>query len=346
MTTTTTSRRRRLSAAAIGLALLLVPGCAELSEPADSEPAASTSGAPAETEDATAHADARAAETEDATAGRPSAAPSASSGTGADDPRDGADGASEGGSVGGADVAEEQASDASDDADDGSGADAKAKAKDESKDKAKDKADAKDEGPDWPAYGASGKQVTALQQRLVDLGYFLPEVDGQFGPATQQAVWALQKAAGLGRDGVVGPKTRKALKRGVRPDATSSTGKVVEIDLARQLLMTVEDGRVTRVLNASSGNGETYEAKGRTYRASTPRGSFAVYMERNYLHESTLELGSMYRPKYFHGSFAVHGSGSIPPWPASHGCVRVSNSAMNWLWDTWGMSKGTPVVVY
>lgn len=346
MTTTTTSRRRRLSAAAIGLALLLVPGCAELSEPAGPELAASTSGAPAETEDATAHSDARAAETEDATAGRPSAAPSASSGTGADDPRDGDDGASEGGSVGGADVAEEQASDASDDADDGSGTDAKAKAKDESKDKGKDKADAKDEGPDWPAYGASGKQVTALQQRLVDLGYFLPEVDGQFGPATQQAVWALQKAAGLGRDGVVGPKTRKALKRGVRPDATSSTGKVVEIDLSRQLLMTVEDGRVTRVLNASSGNGETYEAKGRTYRASTPRGSFAVYMERNYLHESTLELGSMYRPKYFHGSFAVHGSGSIPPWPASHGCVRVSNSAMNWLWDTWGMSKGTPVVVY
>jgi lipoprotein-anchoring transpeptidase ErfK/SrfK len=64
------------------------------------------------------------------------------------------------------------------------------------------------------------------------------------------------------------------------------------------------------------------------------------------MHESTLELGSMYRPKYFRGGWAVHGSGSIPPWPASHGCVRVSNAAMDWMWDTWGAPLGTAVHVY
>lgn len=196
------------------------------------------------------------------------------------------------------------------------------------------------------AYGDSGERVLALQERLQELGYFLQDADGQFGPATQQAVWALQKAAGQYRDGVVGPKTQAALDEGVRPRAHSSSGRAVEIDLDRQLLMTVEDGRVTRIINASSGNGETYEAKGRSYHASTPRGSYAVYMERDKLHESTLELGAMWRPKYFSGGFAVHGSGSIPPYPASHGCVRVSNAAMNWLWDTWGMPKGTPVILY
>ncbi|MCA5892701.1 L,D-transpeptidase family protein [Isoptericola sp. NEAU-Y5] len=195
-------------------------------------------------------------------------------------------------------------------------------------------------------YGDSGKRVTALQERLQELGYFLQDADGSFGPATQQAVWALQKAAGQYRDGVVGPKTQDALDRGVRPSAKTSSGKAIEIDIDRQLLMAVEDGKVTRIINASSGNGESYEAKGRTYRASTPRGSYAVYMERNGMHESTLELGSMYRPKYFVGGYAVHGSGSIPPHPASHGCVRVSNAAMNWLWDTWGLPKGTPVILY
>ncbi|MEL7975482.1 L,D-transpeptidase family protein [Isoptericola sp. F-RaC21] len=195
-------------------------------------------------------------------------------------------------------------------------------------------------------YGDSGERVVALQQRLQELGYFLQDADGSFGPATQQAVWALQKAAGQYRDGVVGPKTQAALDDGVRPRAHSSSGKAVEIDLDRQLLMTVEDGEVTRIINASSGNGDTYEAKGRTYHATTPRGSYAVYMERNGMHESTLELGSMYRPKYFSGGYAVHGSGSIPPYPASHGCVRVSNAAINWLWDSWGMPKGTPVVLY
>ncbi|MCZ2264100.1 L,D-transpeptidase family protein [Isoptericola sp. QY 916] len=195
-------------------------------------------------------------------------------------------------------------------------------------------------------YGDSGERVVALQERLQELGYFIQEADGSFGPATQQAVWALQKAAGQYRDGVVGPKTQAALDDGVRPQAHSSSGKAIEIDLDRQLLMTVEGGKVTRIINASSGNGETYEAKGRSYHATTPRGSYAVYMERNGMHESTLELGSMYRPKYFSGGYAVHGSGSIPPYPASHGCVRVSNAAMNWLWDSWGMPKGTPVILY
>jgi|GEM_PF-418347 len=196
------------------------------------------------------------------------------------------------------------------------------------------------------ASGDSGERVVALQERLQELGYFLQDADGSFGPATQQAVWALQKAAGQYRDGVVGPKTQAALDDGVRPSAHSSSGKAIEIDLDRQLLMTVEDGKVTRIFNASSGNGETFEAKGRSYHASTPRGSFAVYMERNGMHESTLELGSMYRPKYFSGGYAVHGSPSIPPYPASHGCVRVSNAAISWLWDSWGMPKGTPVILY
>lgn len=200
--------------------------------------------------------------------------------------------------------------------------------------------------PEHLERGAAGDEVVALQQRLQDLGYFLAEADGKYGSATQQAVWALQKAAGLTRDGVVGPRTQEALDGGVVPRPRSDAGHVVEIDLDRQLVLAVDDGRVTRVLNASSGNGESYQAQGRTYRATTPRGDFAVYRETDGMHESTLELGSMWRPKYFTGAFAVHGSGSVPPWPASHGCVRVSNAAMNWLWDDWGMPQGTRVLVY
>lgn len=196
------------------------------------------------------------------------------------------------------------------------------------------------------ARGATGERVVALQQRLADLGYFIGAPDGDFGGGTQQAVWALQKAAGLSRDGVVGPATQAALDQGVTPQPRSGSGKVVEIDLDRQLLLAVEDGRVVTVINASSGNGESYEAKGRTYRAGTPRGTFQVGRQVNGNHSSSLELGDMWRPKFFTGGIAVHGSGSIPPWPASHGCVRVANSAMNWLWDTWRADPGTTVLVY
>lgn len=200
--------------------------------------------------------------------------------------------------------------------------------------------------PDHIEYGEVSDRVGDLQQRLQDLGYFVTDVDDAYGSETQQAVFALQKAGGLYRDGVVGDATKAAAADGVVPQAQTSSGKVLEIDVDRQLVLAVEDGQVVKVINASSGNGETYEAKGNTYTAYTPRGSFAVYREVNGMHSSSLELGDMWRPKFFTGGIALHGSSSVPAFPASHGCVRVSNSAMDWIWDTWGAPSGTPVVVY
>ena len=50
-------------------------------------------------------------------------------------------------------------------------------------------------------------------------GYWNGSADGVYGGLTSQAVMALQKAAGLGRDGVLGPATRRALQNGVRPQS-------------------------------------------------------------------------------------------------------------------------------
>ncbi|AEG43417.1 L,D-transpeptidase family protein [Isoptericola variabilis] len=338
---TTARRRRPAAAAATALALFLLPGCAMLDDGAEPEPGsapaaeAPTTAAPSATPSGETSAEPDASS---APSAAPSTTPSSTPSAEADAPDPGA-GPSASPSAEGDDAPGEGAGNGQTNGNGNANGNANGNGKGNGK-------DAQEEKPEHLERGATGERVAALQQRLQDLGYFLPEVDGSFGPATQQAVWALQKAAGLHRDGVVGPKTQAALDQGVRPSPVSSSGKVVEIDLDRQLLLAVEDGRVVRTINASSGNGETFEALGRTYRATTPRGTFAVYMERDYLHESTLELGAMYRPKYFTGGIAVHGSPSIPPYPASHGCVRVSNSAMNWLWDSWGMPKGTTVVVH
>jgi lipoprotein-anchoring transpeptidase ErfK/SrfK len=211
---------------------------------------------------------------------------------------------------------------------------------------AEDEKDAKPELPAYVAFGENSERVATIQQRLQYLGYHLTAVDGAYGGETQQALWALQKAGGLYRDGVVGPETQRALDKGVAPRPRSTSGKVLEIDIARQLVLAVENGKVVRTINAASGNGERFQTQGRTYTASTPRGDFAVYREIDGMHASTLELGDMWRPKYFNGAIAVHGSGSVPPFPASHGCVRVSNAAMNWIWDVWGAPAGTRVLVY
>jgi hypothetical protein len=168
--------------------------------------------------------------------------------------------------------------------------------------------------------------------------------DGEFGLLTTQAVYALQGAAGLERDGRVGPKTRAALDRGVRPKARSG-GTATEIDLDRGLLMFVRGGLVTRVLHTSTGTFQHYVHDGRTMLADTPRGRWSVTWAQNGWREG--ELGRLYRPRYFHADgVAVHGYTSVPAYPASHGCARVTLPAMDMIWSQNLMPLGSKVLVY
>ncbi|MEB3329612.1 MAG: M15 family metallopeptidase [Candidatus Sericytochromatia bacterium] len=59
--------------------------------------------------------------------------------------------------------------------------------------------------------GLRGEPVRALQARLRALGFDAGPRDGLFGPRTQAAVRAFQRARGLEVDGVVGPRTWAAL---------------------------------------------------------------------------------------------------------------------------------------
>jgi peptidoglycan hydrolase-like protein with peptidoglycan-binding domain len=192
--------------------------------------------------------------------------------------------------------------------------------------------------------GSQGAAVTRLQKRLTELGYWNGKADGTFGGTTQQAVFALQKAAGLGRDGVVGPKTAAALANGVRPKAKSKSGHVIEINKARQILMIVDNGMISTILNTSTGSNQHYTYEGETYLASTPSGHFTAGRQIDGWRHGP--LGPLWRPKYFNGGIAVHGAPSVPPYPASHGCARVSISAMNWIWSNDKMPLKTKVWVY
>ncbi|MEZ5581448.1 MAG: L,D-transpeptidase [Candidatus Competibacteraceae bacterium] len=92
------------------------------------------------------------------------------------------------------------------------------------------------------------------------------------------------------------------------------------------MLYVVKADQVVAIMPISSGNGELYEDRwGHKVRAETPVGSYTLYRRLNGWRESY--LGRLYRPWYFFEGYAVHGSGSVPPKPASHGCVRVP------MWD-------------
>ena len=176
----------------------------------------------------------------------------------------------------------------------------------------------------WPTvkYGSYGSAVAYLQQRLIALRYDVGPADGVFGYSTLHGVYAFQKVQGIGVDGVVGPTTWAKLASPHRPKARYYHGSAaVEVNLTRRVLYLTKAGAVTRIFDASPGKSST----------PTPTGNFSITRRIDGWRQS--DLGLLWRPYYFHYGYAIHGSKSVPTYAASHGCVRVTMSAMNRLWS-------------
>lgn len=194
--------------------------------------------------------------------------------------------------------------------------------------------------------GDQGAEVRALQDRLDELGYWLGAPDDEYGSLTVQAVMAFQKYEGLPITGAADDTTRQRLAVAQRPVPADGGGYHIEIDKSRQILMIAENGTTRWTFNTSTGSEIPYDEEGGSGTAVTPTGNFTVCHERDYLRESS--LGTLWRPKYFHcgRGIAVHGATSVPGYPASHGCVRVTYAAMNFIWSQNMMPMGARVHVY
>ena len=201
---------------------------------------------------------------------------------------------------------------------------------------------------------ADGPETARIQERLLELGFWNLGADGDYGHTTKQAVMAFQKVSGLDPSGKVDQNTAAALTNiTVRPKGQSNEpGVIVEVDKDHQVLYIMNRGYAIWILNVSTGSGQYFleqnqkdPTKWEDGRSVTPSGHFEIDREKS---EGWWEgdLGEIYRPKYFKGGVAIHGSRSIPNYPASHGCVRVSTAAMDMIWASGLLPKGTPVWVY
>lgn len=193
-------------------------------------------------------------------------------------------------------------------------------------------------------YGSRGSSVVYLQQRLGAVGYWCGAADGVFGGQTQQAVFALQKVWGLARDGVVGPRTWSKVASNTRRTPRYGAGHRIEVDKARQLVLVVWGSTVRYTLNTSTGANKRFYAWGRWYDGRTPSGKFTVRSHVNGW--QTGALGSMYKPYYFNGGIAIHGSTSVPTYNASHGCCRLSTAAQDMLIRSGYLVNGRQIYVY
>lgn len=169
--------------------------------------------------------------------------------------------------------------------------------------------------------GSRGAAVRDLQANLARLTY-LPYsgVDGVFGMQTWHAVVAFQGWSGLSRDGIVGPRTRGALSHARAPTAWSRAIGF-EIHVPQQVLLLVRNGRVQRTIHVSTGAG-----------GRTPLGHFRIY-RRELMSWSVPFHAWMPLAQYFSGGYAMHEFASVPPYPASHGCVRVPDVDARTVWQ-------------
>ncbi len=74
-------------------------------------------------------------------------------------------------------------------------------------------------------YGSSGSEVTKIQTRLSNWGYYTGDIDGLYGYMTYSAVKSFQIKNGLDADGIAGPQTLAALglPTGAAQKASSQT---------------------------------------------------------------------------------------------------------------------------
>ncbi len=197
--------------------------------------------------------------------------------------------------------------------------------------------------PAQPSATASIPKVLALQERLAELGYDVGPPDGRWGARLTYSLMAFQKVEGLTADGQDGPQTQETLATASTPGPMVPGGAStrIEIDVARQVLFHWVGGSLARILTVSTGNNERYCVDGECDVAVTPGGSFRIGRKAAGL--EVAPLGELWWPMYFNGGIAIHGSPSVPPYPASHGCIRIPMYAAPTFYDE--VAAGTRVHV-
>lgn len=195
--------------------------------------------------------------------------------------------------------------------------------------------------------GDEGAEVEELQRRLADGPFDPGPIDGTYGTTTVQAVWALEKLAGVPIDGDWGPLDELAWTRlqeeEVGAPTQDHTERWVEVDLSDQLAKVYDPGEAvpTLVVHISSGSGVPWDNGEFSGSSVTPKGEFHINRRISGWRESSLNIGRLYNPLYFNGGIAFHGATSVPLYPASHGCVRLPMHIAEYMPDE--LPNGTTV---
>jgi N-acetylmuramoyl-L-alanine amidase len=180
-------------------------------------------------------------------------------------------------------------------------------------------------------YGSTGSEVTKIQKRLSDWGYYTGGIDGDYGYLTYSAVKSFQAKNGLSVDGIAGPDTLSALGLPSGQGYTATTSGTSSGSGDLNLLAHIIYG----------------EARGEPYEGQVAVGAVILNRTRDSRFPGTL-AGVIYQP----GAFDAVDDGQINldpdktainaardalnGWDPSYGCVyyyNPSTATSSWIWS-------------
>lgn len=214
------------------------------------------------------------------------------------------------------------------------------------------------------SYGAKGKQVSQIQERLTALGFFDKKVTGGYYQHTQAAVKKFQQYNGLKPDGSVGEQTWQVMFSldVVRADGVPKPTPepeippyAVEVDVVNQLIkiFSLDENKqhtiLDRIFWCSTGT-PGYPSKPGTYTLTGRRsrwaffpnwggGTAAWWLKINgemAFHSIIYANYDFKRPNMN----SVRKLGSV----ASHGCIRLTTADAKWMYENIG--AGSVVRIY
>ncbi len=180
----------------------------------------------------------------------------------------------------------------------------------------------------YPNLGPASRSssVRLFNRLLAKQGYYTTH-GRNYSQKTGFAVMAFRKVNGMKRTFNASPGMFRKLAagRGAFHLKYPGAGKHVEVDISKQVMVLAKHGKPQYTFHVSTGAAVT----------PTIRGHYAFYRR-----DAGYNSEGMYYSVYWHNGYAIHGYHSVPPYPASHGCVRnpIPESKFIYHWVSLGMS--------
>lgn len=178
----------------------------------------------------------------------------------------------------------------------------------------------------------TGPRTRYFHKLLAKQGFHVDNFSKRRNWSTNLAIKAFRKTNGMGRSHRYHPSIYRKLARGkgaFKPKYRKQKGRYVEVDISRQVMALINNGKAVHTFHVSTGASST----------PTVRGKYRFYMR-----QAGYNSKRMYYSVYFIRGYATHGFDPVPDYPASHGCVRnpipYSKFIYNWV------QIGMPIYTY